>query len=263
MTCPERCSPFKSSGSCPRSLWWLLGLSFCPSKTSVISHILFDNNSCDHSYSLSSPPTINMGSKLCFSLSCNQWKVQKEQTRRAEEIVMPEIEKLLCQNVSLKRWTLKTSNIRGDRKYLQKYQAEKCIQLVSFINSKYIWVYCQMIQLNTWRKELSKQYNCSPLSSIVIPPLAQLSQLPIFVGFTVVLLRLSIDPTRSILKVSSHCHLGLWAMLCMACTSSLFRSSTIPKKVWILLCKKWYFKNPNTFSCSCTVAIYIICHLSS
>ena len=26
-------------------------------------------------------------------------------------------------------------------------------------------------------------------------------------------------------------NLGLWAMLCMACTSSLFRSSTIPKKV--------------------------------
>lgn len=42
------------------------------------------------------------------------------------------------------------------------------------------------------RKELFKQYKCSPLPSIIIPPIVQL---PFFVGFTVVLSRLSIDPT--------------------------------------------------------------------
>ena len=42
------------------------------------------------------------------------------------------------------------------------------------------------------RKELFKQHKCSPLPSIIIPPLAQL---PVFVGFTVVLSRLSVDPT--------------------------------------------------------------------
>lgn len=54
------------------------------------------------------------------------------------------------------------------------------------------WVYHQILQLTTRRKELFKQHKCSPLPSIIIPPL---SQLPVFVGFTVVLSRLSIDPT--------------------------------------------------------------------
>jgi mitochondrial inner membrane protein COX18 len=56
----------------------------------------------------------------------------------------------------------------------------------------YIQVYYQILQLTMRRKELFKQYKCSPLPSIVIPALAQL---PVFVGFTVVLSRLSIDPT--------------------------------------------------------------------
>ena len=56
----------------------------------------------------------------------------------------------------------------------------------------YVQVYYQILQLTMRRKELFKQYKCSPLPSIIIPPLAQL---PVFVGFTVVLSRLSIDPT--------------------------------------------------------------------
>jgi len=61
--------------------------------------------------------------------------------------------------------------------------------------------------LTAKRKELYKKYNCSPLPSILIPPL---SQLPFFVGFTVVLNRLSQDPTpfdsESFLTLTSLAH---------------------------------------------------------
>jgi len=99
----------------------------------------------------------------------------KERIRRVEEIVTPEIEKLKPLVSKRVFEEMKTSDIRGDKKSLQKYHAEKCIQL-----------------LTTRRKELFKQYKCSPLPSIVIPPL---TQLPVFVGFTFILSRLSIDPT--------------------------------------------------------------------
>jgi inner membrane protein COX18 len=49
-----------------------------------------------------------------------------------------------------------------------------------------------MLQLTARQKELFKQYKCSPLTSIIIPPL---SQLPVFVGFTFVLAKLSVYPT--------------------------------------------------------------------
>ena len=63
------------------------------------------------------------------------------------------------------------------------------------------------LQLTARRKELFKEYKCSPLPSIIIPTL---SQLPFFVGFTVVLSRLSIDPTpfdsESFLTLSTLAH---------------------------------------------------------
>ena len=47
-------------------------------------------------------------------------------------------------------------------------------------------------QLSMRRTELLKQYKCTTLPSILVPAL---SQLPFFVCFTVVLGRLSVDPT--------------------------------------------------------------------
>lgn len=62
-------------------------------------------------------------------------------------------------------------------------------------------------QLTAKRKELFKQHNCSPLPSMLIPPL---SQLPFFIGFTVVLNRLSQEPTpfdsESFLTLTSLAH---------------------------------------------------------
>jgi inner membrane protein COX18 len=61
--------------------------------------------------------------------------------------------------------------------------------------------------LTARRKELFKEHRCSPLPSIIIPPL---SQLPVFVGFTIVLSRLSVDPTpfdsESFLTLTSLMH---------------------------------------------------------
>jgi inner membrane protein COX18 len=60
--------------------------------------------------------------------------------------------------------------------------------LFCLLNSKAV----KKLQLTARRKELFKQYKCSPWPSIIIPPL---SQLPFFFGFTFVLARLSVDPT--------------------------------------------------------------------
>jgi len=99
----------------------------------------------------------------------------KERIRRAEEIVLPEIEKLKPHVSKRVLEEMKASNIRGNKKYLRKYHDDKCTQL-----------------LTARRKELFKEYRCSPLLSIITPPLAQL---PVFVTFTVVLSRLSEHPT--------------------------------------------------------------------
>ncbi|KAF8913988.1 membrane insertase OXA1/ALB3/YidC [Gymnopilus junonius] len=70
---------------------------------------------------------------------------------------------------------MKASGMRGDKKKLQKFHTEKCIQV-----------------LTARRSELIKEHHCSPLPSIILPPL---SQLPVFVGFTILLNRLSVAPT--------------------------------------------------------------------
>ena len=62
----------------------------------------------------------------------------KKRTIRAEEIVLPKIEKLKPLVSKRVFEEMKKSNIRGDKKYLQKYHADKCIQLVCLllVNSK-------------------------------------------------------------------------------------------------------------------------------
>lgn len=115
-TRPESCSPFKASKSsvfCPRSLWWLHGLSHRPSNTTFTSSILFDNNPCDHSYSLSSPASINMGSsfqlKFYFLSSFFAIRERNEQEEQKKSwCLKSRNSNLLCQNVFLKRWKHQT-----------------------------------------------------------------------------------------------------------------------------------------------------------
>ena len=63
------------------------------------------------------------------AIRCNQGK---ERMKRVEEIVMPEIENLKPLVSKRVFEEMKTSNIRGDKKYLQKYHANKCVELVCF-----------------------------------------------------------------------------------------------------------------------------------
>ncbi|KAH9482736.1 hypothetical protein JR316_0004836 [Psilocybe cubensis] len=99
----------------------------------------------------------------------------KERSRRLEEIVIPEVEKLKPLVSKRVLEEMKAAGIRGDKKALQKMHSEKCVQV-----------------LTARRKELMKEHKCNPVPTIVIPPL---SQLPVFVGFTIVLSRLSVVPT--------------------------------------------------------------------
>ncbi|KAF8974472.1 60Kd inner membrane protein-domain-containing protein [Flammula alnicola] len=114
----------------------------------------------------------------------------KDRTRRAEEIVIPEMQKLKPLVAKRVFEEMKSAGIRGDKKFLQKYHTEKSIQV-----------------LTARQKELFKEHRCSPLPSIIIPPL---SQLPVFIGFTIMLSRLSIDPTpfdsESFLTLTSLVH---------------------------------------------------------
>jgi hypothetical protein len=85
----------------------------------LTSTILFDNNHSYPSYSLSSPPNINMGSLFQSNSTSHSHVIRHNQgkgrTRRTEEIVIPEIEKLKLLGSKRVFEEMKTSNIRGDK----------------------------------------------------------------------------------------------------------------------------------------------------
>ncbi|KAF9534227.1 60Kd inner membrane protein-domain-containing protein [Crepidotus variabilis] len=114
----------------------------------------------------------------------------KRRVRRAEEIVMPEVEALKPAVAKSVLDEMRAAGLRGTKEELRKMHSERCIKI-----------------LTAKRKELFKQYKCSPLASIVVPPL---SQLPVFVGLTLMFNRLSQDPTpfdsESFLTLTSLAH---------------------------------------------------------
>ena len=135
----------------------------------------------------------------------------KERIRRAEEIVLPQMAKLKPLVSKRVLEEMKKSNIRGSKKYLKIYHNDKCAELVCLLFGIFkaeMYKFTINHQKLTIRyNELIKQYKCSPLPSLVIPTL---SQLPFFVVFTVVLSRLSTDPTpfdsESFLTLSTLAH---------------------------------------------------------
>ena len=81
---------------------------------------------------------INMGSfdqlkYSTFQSHINRRNQGKERIRRAEEIVMPEIKRLKPLVSKRVFENMKTSNIRGDKKFLIEYHAKTCSQLVCFL----------------------------------------------------------------------------------------------------------------------------------
>ncbi|KAF9485270.1 hypothetical protein BDN70DRAFT_847974 [Pholiota conissans] len=110
--------------------------------------------------------------------------------QRVQEVVDPEILKLRPLLAKRIFNDMQAARIRGDKEYLKKYHSEKLFK-----------------ELTAHRKALLKEHRCSPLPSMIIPPL---SQLPVFMGFTVLLNRLSTDPTpfdsESFLTLTSLAH---------------------------------------------------------
>ncbi|TFK43448.1 60Kd inner membrane protein-domain-containing protein [Crucibulum laeve] len=99
----------------------------------------------------------------------------KQYSRRIEETVMPEIEKLKPAVSKRVFEEMKKSGMRGDKKFLQEFHAKKSLEL-----------------LKIRQQQLLNEHNFHPIRSMLLPPL---SQLPVFLMFTIVLSRLSMDPT--------------------------------------------------------------------
>ncbi|KAF9008982.1 60Kd inner membrane protein-domain-containing protein [Cyathus striatus] len=99
----------------------------------------------------------------------------KQYTRRIEDMVMPEMEKL--KPVAAKRVLeeMKKQGVRGDKQYLQDVHKKMTIEL-----------------LQARQKQIFQEHKFKPWLPIILPPL---SQLPFFFGFSVMLSRLSSGDT--------------------------------------------------------------------
>ncbi|KAF5387706.1 hypothetical protein D9615_000491 [Tricholomella constricta] len=114
----------------------------------------------------------------------------KKRAWRMEELALPELERLKPVVSKQVLEEMKSKGVRGDKTYLQDVHKKRSIEVLSKI-----------------RKDLFKKYKCQPLPSIIIPPLAQL---PVFIIGTIMLGRLSLDPTpfdsESFLTLSTLAH---------------------------------------------------------
>lgn len=99
----------------------------------------------------------------------------KNQSRKIQEVVMPEVGRMKPIVAKEVFEEMKRTGIRGDKEYLKQYHARRC-----------------EADLTALRKKLLQKHKCGPLRTMILPPL---SQLPVFIGFTIILSRLSQDPT--------------------------------------------------------------------
>ncbi|KAF8351374.1 membrane insertase OXA1/ALB3/YidC [Amanita rubescens] len=99
----------------------------------------------------------------------------RRRIRKIEEVVVPQVEKMKPDVAKQVFQDMQKERIRGDRETLKEILMKRTVA-----------------QLTKHRKELFAKHRCSPLPSIIIPPL---TQLPVFVITTIALGRLSVDPT--------------------------------------------------------------------
>ncbi|KAG5648980.1 hypothetical protein DXG03_000329 [Asterophora parasitica] len=114
----------------------------------------------------------------------------KQRAWRMEELALPALERMKPIVSKQVLEEMKSKGIRGDKAYLQGIHQKRSVEVLTQI-----------------RKDLFKKHKCQPLPSIIIPPL---SQLPVFVVGTIMLGRLSLDPTpfdsESFLTLSTLAH---------------------------------------------------------
>ncbi|GLB33903.1 putative 60Kd inner membrane protein [Lyophyllum shimeji] len=114
----------------------------------------------------------------------------KQRAWRMEEQAIPELERMKPIVSKQVLEEMKSKGIHGDKTYLQEVHKKRSIEVLSNL-----------------RKNLFKKYKCRPLPTILVPPL---TQLPVFILGTIMLGRLSLDPTpfdsESFLTLSTLAH---------------------------------------------------------
>ncbi|KAH7887662.1 60Kd inner membrane protein-domain-containing protein [Phlebopus sp. FC_14] len=127
-------------------------------------------------------------SRLIWTAPFSVWA--KRRQWRAEEEVMPIVHSLGPAMSKRVLAEMRNEGVRGPKEKLQAIHSSRVKKI-----------------LTDKRKELFAQYGCRPFVTMMIPPL---TQLPLFVGFSVVLARLSQNPTpfdsESFLTLSTLTH---------------------------------------------------------
>ncbi|OAX44558.1 hypothetical protein K503DRAFT_678466 [Rhizopogon vinicolor AM-OR11-026] len=168
----------------------------------------FTNGFLDLAAALPLPPSLPPYSTtiiICTVVSRLIWTVPfsiwaKRRQRRAEEEVMPIINTLKPGVSKLVLAEMQKIGVRGTKDQIQAAHAKRVKQL-----------------LTTRRKQLFSEYRCSPGLTMAIP---LITQLPLFMGFSIVLNRLSQAPTpfdsESFLTLSTLAHTDPTATLPIA-----------------------------------------------
>lgn len=168
----------------------------------------FTNGFLDLATALPLPPSLppysttiiicTVVSRLIWTVPFSIWAKQRQ--RRAEEEVMPIINSLKPGVSKLVLAEMQKVGVRGTKEQIQVAHGKRVEQL-----------------LTTRRKQLFSEYRCSPGLTIAIPII---TQVPLFMGFSIVLNRLSQAPTpfdsESFLTLSTLAHADPTATLPIA-----------------------------------------------
>ncbi|KAG2116100.1 60Kd inner membrane protein-domain-containing protein [Suillus discolor] len=137
-------------------------------------------------------------SRLIWTVPFSIWAKQRQ--RRAEEEVMPIVNSLKPGVSKLVLTEMQKIGVRGTKEQIQAAHGKRVKQL-----------------LTTRQKQLFSEYRCSPGFTMAIPII---TQVPLFMGFSIVLNRLSQAPTpfdsESFLTLSTLAHVDPTATLPIA-----------------------------------------------
>ncbi|GBE79688.1 60Kd inner membrane protein-domain-containing protein [Sparassis latifolia] len=117
---------------------------------------------------------VTVVSRLIFTVPFSVWA--KNRQWKAENLVAPQLQQEAPQMRQKVIDDMKRGNYRGDSDEAIKKEMQKRARAL----------------LKTRRAELNSLHGCSPIPTVVIPPL---TQLPLFVGFSMMLSRISHPPT--------------------------------------------------------------------
>ncbi|KAH9844255.1 60Kd inner membrane protein-domain-containing protein [Rhodofomes roseus] len=131
---------------------------------------------------------VTVASRLIFTVPFSVWA--KNRQWRAEHVVMPQVEQEIPELNKQAIADMKKDGYRGELEVARK-ERNKRLKVLA----------------DARKKELLVKHGCTPLPTMLIPPI---TQLPLFVGFTVILSRASQAPTgfdsESFLTLTSLSH---------------------------------------------------------